>query len=89
MKTQFNAILQYCQNHQVDIVANQKVFEEDLQIKNFQAEIILLIKHQLSGIQRAQQKCCQQSSISTKVLPVLLQIYKRLCEQCLIQVKNL
>jgi len=66
-----------------------KVFEEDLQIKNFQAEIILLIKHQLSGIQRAQQKCCQQSSISTKVLPVLLQIYKRLCEQCLIQVKNL
>ena len=66
-----------------------KVFEEDLQIKNFQAEIILLIKHQLSGIQRAQQKCCQQSNISTKVLPVLLQIYKRLCEQCLIQVKNL
>ena len=51
MKTQLNAILQYCQNHQVDIVANQKVFEEDFCQLFLENDILVLPRLGLKGIQ--------------------------------------
>ena len=51
MKTHINALLQYCQNHKVDIVANQKVFEEDFCQLFLENDILVLPRLGLKGIQ--------------------------------------
>ena len=51
MKTHINALLQYCRNHKVDIVANQKVFEEDFCQLFLENDILVLPRLGLKGIQ--------------------------------------
>ena len=67
-----------------------KVFEAELHIKNYQFEVRSLIEYQLKQVKKAQKKCFHQKTCQkSKILPKLLDIYHRLCEQSLNQVNHL